>query len=258
MPDGPEALLRHFRTAFAADPIAAYRDWFRAQEDLRESGDAGTARALADDLWESKETLPFATAEARARFLHNLAVFFGSAGPAASLRRAREAFSAALTHFESGGDEDWRARSFHNFATALSNLGETGKDLEESVALFERALAWRTAEREIARGVTLHNMGRALERWTQVDPSGGVGRLERAAAALSEAVDIRTRHRLAEGRALSLFHLAMTLEALRRPDAARTAYETAAEEFERLGKSDSAAVARMRLEALVAALESEA
>ena len=47
-----DALRRHFREALAADPVGAYRDWFRTQEELRERGDGDTARVLADDLWE--------------------------------------------------------------------------------------------------------------------------------------------------------------------------------------------------------------
>lgn len=252
MPGRSDALREHFRTAFAADdPRATYRDWFRAQEELCESQDERTARALADDLWESRETLVFPTPEARARFLHNLAVFFGSPGPAANLPRSCEAFSAALAHFASSGDEGWHARALHNFATALSNLGETTSQLDQSVALFERALEFRTAEREIARGVTLHNMGRALRRRAEIDPADARDRLERSAAVLREAVDIRDRHGLAEGRALSLFHLAMTLESLSRPQEASPAYETAAAEFDRLGKSESAEIARNRVHALV-------
>ena len=51
-------------------------------------------------------------------------------------------------------DGAWLARAHHNFATSLSNLGSTAADLHESLRLFDRALAWRTVEREIARGVT--------------------------------------------------------------------------------------------------------
>ena len=96
-------------------------------------------------------------------------------------------------------------------------------------------------------------MGRALRRRTEIDPADPRDRLERSAAVLREAIDIRARHGLAEGRALSLFHLAMTLESLARPEEARPAYETAAAEFDRLGKSESAAIARSRVHALDAA-----
>jgi len=180
------------------------------------------------------------------------AVFFGSPGPAADLARAREGFSAALAHFRDHEESGWHARVLHNFATSLSNLGETPEDLSESVALFRRALAWRTPEREIARGVTLHNLGLALRRLAALDVEQAPEHLNRSASVLREAVDIRARHGLSEGRALSLFHLALTLEALSGAqgqsllDEARFLYSQAAEEFERLGKADSAAVARNR------------
>jgi hypothetical protein len=209
-----EALRRHFRHTLAADPVGAYRDWFRAQEELREAGDGARARALADDLWALVPELPFPEPEERARFLHNVAVFFGSPGPAADLVRSRALFGEALTHFAENTDSGWRARALHNFATALSNLGSSSAELAESVELFEAALVWRTSEREIARGVTLHNLGLALRRRAELDPGLAAAHLEASAAALSEAVSIRERNGLAEGRALSQRHLAITLERL--------------------------------------------
>lgn len=209
-----DVLRRHFREALAADPVGAYRDWFRAQEELRESGDAERARALADDLWELVPALPFPADEERARFLHNAAVFYGSPGPAADLERARRLFGEALAHFGEDDEGGWRARALHNFATALANLGTSEAELSESVALFERALLWRTAEREIARGVTLHNLGLALRRLAELDPQRAEAHLEGSAAALAEAVSIRDRNGLAEGRALSQRHLAITLDRL--------------------------------------------
>lgn len=247
---GTEALLRHFRTAFAADPAAAYRDWFRTQEELRDSGDAASARALADDLWELLPGFVFDAPATRARFLHNAAVFFGSPGPAGNLDRARDAFSRALAVFSQTGDPAWEARARHNFATSLSNLGTTPADLDESIALFELALAWRTAEREIARGVTLHNLGLARRRLSELDPSRRQEALERSAAALAEAEEIRARHGLEEGRARSLFHRGISLLRLSEERGRETAPEAcdclqrAASEFDRLGKPDSAATAR--------------
>jgi hypothetical protein len=259
----PEALLRHFREAFAADPTAAYRDWYRAQEELADENRGDEARALADDLWELKNGLAFPTADARARFLHNAAVFYGSPGAAADLGRARELFDAALAHFRSAGDEGWRARVEHNFATALSNLGANVRDLEESVELFHRALAWRTSEREIARGVSLHNLGLALRRLAELDPPSAAARLSASAAALEEACVIRERHGLREGRASSLFQRGVTLLRLGEEktagggleadveadirEAARECLENAARELERLEKHDSAAAARSLL-----------
>lgn len=207
-------LRRHFRGAFAADPIGAYRDWFRAQEEVREQGDADTARALADDLWELMPALPFGALEERARFFHNAAVFYGSPGPAADLARSRSAFAVALEHFEGDSESGWHARALHNLATALSNLGTRAPELEESVALFTRALAWRTSEREIARGVTLHNLGLALRRLSELEPERETEHLAASAAALREAVAIRERLGLAEGRALSQRHLALSLDRL--------------------------------------------
>ena len=207
-----DGLRRHFRDALGADPVGAYRDWFRAQEELRERGDADTARALADDLWEALPALPFGAAEERARFFHNAAVFYGSPGPAADLPRARSAFGVALAHFMGDSESGWHARALHNFATALSNLGMTRAELAESVALFERALAWRTSEREIARGVTLHNLGIALRRLGELEPGHADEHLAASERALREAIEIRQRHGLVEGCALSQRHLAETLE----------------------------------------------
>jgi tetratricopeptide (TPR) repeat protein len=212
MNGGTDDLLKHFRDALGSDPIGAYRDWFRVQEELRERGDANTARALADDLWELLPTLPFGAEEERARFFHNAAVFFGSPGPASDLPRARSAFGVALEHFAGDSDRGWHARAQHNFATALSNLGTTAGQLREAVALFEKALDWRTPEREIARGVTLHNLGIAWRRLAELEPGLAQAHLESSGAALREAIAIRQRHGLVEGRALSERHLADTLE----------------------------------------------
>jgi tetratricopeptide (TPR) repeat protein len=204
-------LRTYFRSALGADPVGAYRDWFRAQEELRERGDADAARALADDLWEMLPALPFGAAEERARFFHNAAVFYGSPGPAADLPRARSAFGVALAHFAGDSESGWHARAQHNFATALSNLGATAGHLRESVALFERALEWRTSEREIARGVTLHNLGIARRRLAELEPGRADEHLAASAGALREAIEIRQRHGLVEGCALSQRHLAETL-----------------------------------------------
>ncbi|HEY3202297.1 MAG TPA: hypothetical protein VGL03_01430 [Thermoanaerobaculia bacterium] len=209
-----EELRRHFREALQADPVGAYRDWFRAQEELRDRADEAAARLLADDLWELLPELSFGAAEERARFLHNAAVFYGSPGPAASLARARHGFALALEYFTGDPESGWHARALHNFATALSNLGTSAAELEEALAHFEKALDWRTSEREIARGVTLHNMGLALRRLSELDPSNARAHLERSAAALREAVAIRGRNNLAEGRASSERHLAITLAQL--------------------------------------------
>jgi tetratricopeptide (TPR) repeat protein len=212
-----DALRRHFRDALAADPVGTYRDWFRTQEELRERGDRDTARVLADDLWELLPGLGLEPMETRARFLHNAAVFYGSPGPAADLPRARACFASAIEHFARDPETGWHARALHNLATALSNLGATAEDLRESVMLFGRALEWRTSEREIARGVSLHNLGLALRRLAELDPENTASHLEAGAAALREAVAIRARHNLVEGRASSLRQLDETLSRLGAP-----------------------------------------
>ena len=206
-----QALLEHFRAAFAADPAGAYRDWFRAQEELRESGDAAIARALADDFWLVQADLAFASEEARARFLHNAAVFFGSPGPAADLARARALFGSAAEHFREHADDGWRARLLHNLATALSNLGTSAADLDEALGHFDEALSWRTADREIARAVTLHNKALALRRLAALDPARSAAALFASAEALREAIDIRRRQGLKDGAAASERELEETL-----------------------------------------------
>jgi hypothetical protein len=254
VPGSKDELLRHFRSAFAAEPVAAYREWFRLQEELRESGrdaDALIERALADELWDSLPSLTFEGPEGRARFLHNLGVFFGSPGPAANLERSRRLFAEAAEFFEAAPDEAWLARANHNFATSLSNLASTAAELNESLGLFERALAWRTEEREIARGVTLHNRGLALRRLAELDPGGARQHLADSARSLEEAAEIRERHALSDGRARSLFHRGVTLLRLASEGDAEAAGEAArclddaAALFERLGKSDSAQAARL-------------
>ena len=239
--EGADALRRHFRAVLAGDPVGAYRDWFRAQEDLRESGDAETARALADDLWELLPSLSFDAEEQRARFFHNAAVFYGSPGPAADLSRARRAFEVSLEHFAEDEENGWHARALHNFGTALSNLGATPEELAEAVALFDRALVWRTSEREIARGVTLHNLGLARRRLAELDPARAGEHLASSAAALREAVAIRERHGLVEGRALSERHLAVSLALLEeKPRREDTRRENAAPDARFGGSTDRA------------------
>jgi hypothetical protein len=210
MESGRERLLQHFRERLRDSPSTALRDWFRAQEELRDLGDAETARALADELWMRLPTLRFETPEASARFAHSAAVFFGSPGPASDLDRARACFAQTLKHFAAHGEDGWRARALHNLATAILNLGATAPELAEAVGLFHQALLWRTSEREIARGVTLHNLGLALRRLAELDPEGAAGNLTRSASALGEAVAIRERLRLGEGLAASRAQLAET------------------------------------------------
>ena len=256
MSDEPETPSSSLRDALRAAPVTAYRDFFRLQEDLRDRGDAESARALAEELWSALPELSFDSEEERARFHHNVAVFFGSPGDAADLARARHCFQTALAWWHEPEETGWHARVLHNFGTALANLGTQASDLDESIALFERALAWRTKDREIARAVTLHHLGLARRRRAELAPEDAADDLERSAHALTEAAAIRKRHGLGEGRALSLFHLAVTLERLAagEPGAvlqeARRHYAEAADEFESLGMETQAEVARGRLKAL--------
>ncbi|MGE5275520.1 MAG: hypothetical protein ACM3SU_00860 [Acidobacteriota bacterium] len=221
MEEGAARLAGHFREAFRDSPTAAYREWFRAQEGLRGQGDVETARAMADDLWEILPGLAFESPEDRARFLHNVGVFFGSPGPAADLGRARRCYERALEHFSSHAEDGWRARALHNLATAIGNLGTTASEIEEAVALFDEALEWRTPEREIARGVTMHNLGSVLRRLAGLDPARSAEHLAASASALREAVAIRQRHRLEEGLAASRASLEETLSRLPGPTGGR-------------------------------------
>jgi len=218
---GPGRLAEHFREAFRDSPSAAYREWFRAQEELRRQEDVETARAMADDLWEALSGLAFESPEDRARFFHNVGVFFGSPCPAADLCRARRCYESALEHFSRHAEDGWRARALHNLATAIGNLGTTASEIEEAVALFHEALEWRTPEREIARGVTLHNLGSVLRRLAGLEPARAAEHLAASASALREAVAIRERHRLEEGLAASRASLEETLSRIQGPGAGR-------------------------------------
>jgi tetratricopeptide (TPR) repeat protein len=233
------------RDALRASPAEAYRDFFRLQERLRDDGETARARELAQELWDALPELTFGSDEERARFHHNVAVFFGSPGDAADLSRARQCFGVALDWWREHDDSGWHARVLHNFATALSNLGSTEVELSLAVDLFERALAWRTAEREIARAVTLHHLGIAWRRLAELGPEREAEALEKSAAALTEAAEIRARHGLAEGEALSLFHLALSLERAGAAEAADR-FEEAAAAFDRLGMDSQAEVSRQR------------
>jgi hypothetical protein len=234
-----------FRDALRASPAEAYRDFFRLQERLRHEGEAARARELAEELWAVLPELEFESSEDRARFHHNVAVFFGSPGEAADLSRARTGFAVAMDWWREPEDSGWHARVLHNFATALSNLGTTPSELEEAVDLFGRALEWRTGQREIARAVTLHHLGFAWRRLAELAPERTAEALKRSAAALAEAAEIRARHGLAEGHALSLFHLALSLERAGSEEAA-SRFEEAAAAFDRLGMESQAEVSRQR------------
>jgi tetratricopeptide (TPR) repeat protein len=250
-----EELAAHFRRSFQEDPAAAFREWYRLQETLRDQGDAETAGRLAEDLWEILPVLSFAGPEEHARFHHNAGVFFGSPGPAADLGRSRACFDRAISYY-AGKDEGWEARALHNLATALANLGDAG-EVFEAIRLFERALTYRTAEREIARGVTLHHLGLAWRRLSELLPeeARAAEALEASSFALEQATEIRARLGLSEGHALSLFHLGLTLEAAARrslgePAVAAETLRRAAEALEAAGQTVGARAARQRADRL--------
>ncbi len=236
------------RDALRASPTDAYREFFRLQERLRDEGDAARSRELAEELWEVLPELAFESGEARARFHHNVAVFYGSPGEAADLSRARRCFAVAMEWWREPDESGWHARVLHNFATALSNLGSTSAEIEEAVTLFARALEWRTEKREIARAVTQHHLGLAWRRLAELAPERSADALAESAAALTEAAGIRRRHGLAEGEALSLFHLALALERAGSGEAARR-FDEAAAAFERVGMEAQAEISRARANA---------
>lgn len=250
MADAREERIAYFREAFRTAPESAYREWFLMQEELREGAEDGTARALADDLWRLLPELPFASAGDRARFDHNLGAFFGSAGPAADLARARACFGAALQEWSAPDSGAERSRALHNFAGALCNLGAGAEAVREAVELYESALAWRTLERAAGRGVTLHNLGRALRRLAELTPEESRATLTRSASILREAVEVRAGRELPEGHAASLFELGVTLTRLSEIDEgassaeARQALAEAAERFDALGMPERAGLAR--------------
>jgi tetratricopeptide (TPR) repeat protein len=227
--------------AFAGDVSAAYREWYTAQRTLAEGGEATLCAALADDLWEMLPELERRLGEERGRFFNNLGAFFGTPGPAASLARAEECFARSLEAW--AGDEEKRARALHNRGSALAALGESGAELSRAAEVLEAALAYRTAEREIARAVTLHHLGIARRKLAERSGSGAAASLERSARALSEALEIRTRLGLASGRASTRFQLGVTLAAQGRSSEARRAFEIAADELAACGNAEQARAA---------------
>ncbi|HEV8266893.1 MAG TPA: hypothetical protein VGR00_01615 [Thermoanaerobaculia bacterium] len=251
--DGPPPplpeLLARFRAAFERDAVETFRAWYRLQESLRDEGRGDEARALADDLWLLAATLDLPDPSVRARFFHNLAVFFGSRGPAASLSRSLEAFEVPLATWRTEEEPDDVARLHHNRGNALQSLGASREELAESVAMYENALSWRDASRRVARAVTLHHLGSALRRLAELDREGAIAHLSRSVQALEEAVSLRAADGLREGEALSLFQLGLTLDAgtafglSAPPDVAR-AFDRAAAAFEAAGKEAEGAVAR--------------
>jgi tetratricopeptide (TPR) repeat protein len=201
LPAAP-ALVARFRALFAESPKAALRDWVVLQEHLRDEGGdeaAEKARALASDLLDIRGALVFSSNEERAAFLHNAAVFFGSRGPAESLRLSLTLFEESLsTGYGTRDIEAW-ARLHHNRGNALQNLARSREDLLEALACYERALTVRDATRPIARGVTLHALGLALRKLAEAEPAAREARLRSAVSSLEESLLLRSSEGLARG-----------------------------------------------------------
>jgi tetratricopeptide (TPR) repeat protein len=237
-----ESLRDELRRRLAADPPAAYRDWYAVQRELAARGDAGACRGLADDLWELLPRVDPSLEDGRGKFFNDLGAFFGSPGPAADLGRADACFARAIEAW--AGDDERRARALHNRGSALAALGADPAALARAVSCLEEALVFRNGEREIARAVTLHHLGIALRKLAESAPEDAAAGLERSRAALEEALAIRRRQGLAAGAASTRFQLAATLSALGRNVEARETFREAAEALEAAGRSEEAALAR--------------
>jgi len=199
-------LVALFRRRFAEDPRSAYRDWYVLQENLREDRERQeaseeTARALASDLWNIRGTLVFSSKGEEATFLHNLAVFFGSRGPAESLERALSLFEESLNAAGPHGDLEAWARAWHNRGNALQNLARSKGDLRESLASYTRALTVRDGSRRIARGVTLHALGTLLRKLAEAEPLRREAHLRASVFAFEESLSLRSEEGLERGMA---------------------------------------------------------
>ncbi|MFI5197599.1 MAG: hypothetical protein ACHQJD_03175 [Thermoanaerobaculia bacterium] len=208
-----------FRRRFADDARAAFRDWFVLQEHLRDDRERQeaseeTARALASDLWRIRGTLVFSSKGEEATFLHNLAVFFGSRGPAESLFFSRLLFEESLDAGYGSEDPEAWARLFHNRGNALQNLARSPDDLRESLVSYERALTVRDASRRIARGVTLHARGLLLRKLAEAEPQRRPEHLRAAISSLEESFSLRSQERLERGMAETAAALADARQAL--------------------------------------------
>ncbi|MGZ5381297.1 MAG: hypothetical protein ACXWFQ_05515, partial [Thermoanaerobaculia bacterium] len=189
---------------FAEDPRDAFRDWYILQEHLRDEGTAESsalARTLANDLWDIRGTLAFSSKGEEATFLHNLAVFFGSRGPAASLSFSLLLFEESLDAGYGSGDPEAWARLFHNRGNALQNLARSADDLRESLVSYERALSVRDGSRRVARGVTLHARGLLLRKLAEVEPHERLAHLGAAVSSFEESLLLRSQENLERGMA---------------------------------------------------------
>jgi hypothetical protein len=199
-------LVAMFRRRFAEDAPAAFRDWFVLQEHLRDDRERPeeseeTSRALASDLWSIRGTLVFSSKEEESRFLHNLAVFFGSRGPAESLECALRLFEESFSAAGPGDDLESWARTWHNRGNALQNLARSADDLREAVASYERALTVRDASRRVARGVTLHARGMLFRKLAEAEPDRRSEHLRSAISSFEESLSLRSEEKLERGMA---------------------------------------------------------
>jgi hypothetical protein len=145
--------------------------------------------------------LVFSSKGEEARFLHNLAVFFGSRGPAESLELSLSLFEESLG--AAGPDDDLEAwaRTWHNRGNALQNLARSAEDLGESLASYERALTVRDASRSVARGVTLHARGLLFRKLAEAEPHLRPEHLRAAISSFEESLSLRSQENLERGMA---------------------------------------------------------
>ena len=201
LPEAPELVAR-FRALFAEDPKTAFREWFVLQEHLKERKEeeaAERSRALASDLLDIRAALVFSSNEEEGNFLHNLAVFFGSRGPAESLPNALLLFEESSNAGYGRSDREARGRLAHNRGNALQNLARSREDLLAALACYERALEVRDATRPIARGVTLHARGLALRKLAEAEQESRAARLRAAISSLEESLSLRSSEGLPRG-----------------------------------------------------------
>lgn len=201
-PIEPFQLVAYFRRAFAEDSRVAFREWYVLQEHLRDEGTeeaAGTARTLASDLWDIRGSLVLSSKGEEGSFLHNLAVFFGSRGPAESLPFSLSLFEEALSSGYGREDLEAWARLHHNRGNALQNLARSREDFLEALASYERALTVRDGSRRIARGVTLHARGLLFRKLAEAEPAQRLARLAAAISSFEESLLIRSEEKLERG-----------------------------------------------------------
>ena len=216
--DAPQ-LIAYFRRAFAEDSRAAFRDWHVLQEHLRDDREKRevseeTARVLASDLWDNRMNLVFSSKGEEATFLHNLAVFFGSRGPAASLSFSLILFEESLAAGYGREDLEAMARLEHNRGNALQNLARSTGDLREALACYERALMVRDGSRRIARGVTLHARGLVFRKLAEAEHEVRLERLATAISSFEESLSLRSEEKLERGMAETAAALTEARQAL--------------------------------------------